>query len=424
MSTRAERYPLAPAMPDEHRQRAAVAPTANLPLHMVVLAVLTAIGPVSFQVFLPALPAIQAGLDASPGTAQLALSLSMLGIAVANLVYGPLSDRVGRRPTLLAGMVVLAAGSLMCAFATEISSLIAGRILQAAGGASGMVVTRAIVMDAYGREGARGVLGRLMTAMVIAPMLATPVGGLLVDQLGWRANFLVVALCALIVLVVIWRALPETRHEAIQPGPVAAGFARLLRLPAFTGYALQSGFGMAALLAFTTASPAYFAQRLAVGGTGFGLLLMIVTSGFLVGSVGAGRLSARLTLDQVVLLGSLTALTASGAALGMALAGVWTIWALVLPAMLLAATLGFAMPSAQAGAVAAMPELAGTASGLAGFVVTVLGAAATQIVGNLYDGTPYPIAGVMTLASTLAVGAALLARRGRLSQTDQGGPEQ
>jgi DHA1 family bicyclomycin/chloramphenicol resistance-like MFS transporter len=378
----------------------------SLPVGTPVMAALTAIGPVSFQIFLPALPAIQTGFGVTPGTAQLALSLSMFGIAFATLAYGPLSDRFGRRPALIGGMATLIAGCLVCAFAPDITTLIVGRVLQAAGGASGMVVTRAIVVDIHGREKARSVLASLMTVMIAGPLLATPIGGLIVDGLGWRANFIAIAICAAAILAYLWRRLPETHRGQPLHGPVFAGFASLVRAPAFLGFALQSGFAMAAFMAFTTASPYYFAEALGIGATGFGFYVTLVTLGFLGGSLSASRLSSRVRIDRMVLLGSVVALAASAAALGLALGGIWTVWGLIGPAAAIGFANGLSMPSAQAGAVASVPELAGTASGLAGFLGTLIGAVATQIVGAFQDATPLPIAVAMTLASVCALLAA------------------
>ena len=383
-----------------------------LPVSRVVLAGLTAIGPVSFQIFLPALPAIQAGFGVEAGTAQLALSLSMLGIALATLAYGPLSDRFGRRPALIGGMILLIAGTLLCAAAPNIWVLIAGRIVQAAGGASGMVVSRAIVVDVYGRERARAVLGGLMSVMVAGPLLATPLGGVLADTLGWRANFVAIALAAGAMLAYLLVRLPETRVvAAASSGGPLAGFSRLLRLPAFNGFALQSGFAMAAFMAFTTAAPYYLQHALGIGATGFGLYATVVTLGFLAGSLSATRAARRISTERLVLLGSAVALAASLIAAALAFGGAWTVWALIGPAALVGYANGLSMPSAQAGAVSVLPELAGTASGLSGFMGTMLGALATQVVGTLQNGTPYPIVAGMAVASAGALAAALLATR-------------
>lgn len=385
-----------------------------------LLVALTAVGPVSFQIFLPSLPSIQEGFGVSPGTAQLALSLSMAGIAAATLAYGWLADRFGRRPALLVGMGIMLAGSLVCAAAPGIGWLIAGRIVQAAGGASGMVVSRAIVLDLYGRDGAGKVMARLIAAMVVAPMLATPLGGLLNDAAGWRANFLTVAAAALAMLLAVHRLLPETRPDLRsepdkrcgQTGPLG-DYRALLRSPEFDAFAFQGAFAMAAFIAFATAAPYFITGTLGLSATAYGLCFVLVSLGFMAGSLLTTRLPEGVSLEQKVVAGSALALAAATVALGLALAGVWTVWALIGPAVFLGMANGLAMPSAQAGAVGAVPRLAGTASGLSGFLGTAVAAVATQAAGMLQNGTPYPIVGIMALASALALAATapLLLRR-------------
>ena len=246
-----------------------------------LLILLTAIGPASFQIFLPSLPSIQAGFAVSTGTAQLALSLSMGGIAVATLAYGSLADRCGRRPVLLAGMALLVLGSLICATAPSIWVLIAGRIVQAAGGASGMVVTRAIVLDVYGRERAGRVMAGLLAAMMIAPMLATPLGGLLDDAVGWRVNFGVIAAAGLATLAAVAWRLPETRCTTC--AVVWEGFLgdarRLLSSRCFEGFALQGAFAMSAFVAFTTAAPYALTVAGGLSATQVGLAFVLVSAG-------------------------------------------------------------------------------------------------------------------------------------------------
>ena len=181
---------------------------------MALLAGVTALAPFSLQIFLPALPAIQASFAVSTGVAQLALSLSILANAFANLAYGPLSDRFGRRPVLLVGLVAFIAGSLGCALAPTIDLLVVGRIVQSIGGAAGMVLARAIVRDRYDRDRSASIIAYLTMAMVVAPMLAPTVGAILIDVASWRAIFFMTTGVGVLLTWQIAIRLGETRPPA------------------------------------------------------------------------------------------------------------------------------------------------------------------------------------------------------------------
>ncbi|CAA9527543.1 MAG: hypothetical protein AVDCRST_MAG91-2668 [uncultured Sphingomonadaceae bacterium] len=378
-----------------------------------MLLLLTAIGPTSFQIFLPSLPSIGRDFGVAPGVAQLALSLSMLGIAVATLVYGRLADRFGRRPMLLAGMGLLLTGSLICMLAPTIEVLIAGRIVQAAGGASGMVVGRAIVLDVYGQARSARVLASLLAAMMIAPMLATPIGGFLNDQIGWRANFAVLAVLGAGMLAALWFKLPETRGErGASPPHLFADYAELLRSRAFAGFALQGACAMAAFIAFTTGAPYVLTAR-GLSATEIGLWFTAISVGFAAGSLLASRLPDGLSLGVRARTGSALALAAAVAALLLTSGSDWPTIALVGPVMMLAFATGITMPASQAGAIGAVPALSGTASGLSGFGGTLVAAAATQVVGVLSNGGSYTVTIAMVALSAVALAAALFVARER-----------
>jgi DHA1 family bicyclomycin/chloramphenicol resistance-like MFS transporter len=367
----------------------------------------------SFQIFLPSLPAIRDGFGVPEAVAQLALSLSMLGIAAATLIYGRLADRWGRRPVLIGGMGVLLAGSLVCAASPSIGWLIAGRILQAAGGASGMVVTRAIVLDLYGREQAGRTMAGLLAAMMIAPMLSTPLGGALTDLLGWRANFVAISTAALGTLALVMLLLPETRRvERTRPSAgLLTDYRRLLASRSFDGFALQGGFAMGAFLAFTTAAPYALSGELGLSATQVGAAFVVVSVGFAAGSLLATRLPPSIPLTRRAVVGSAAGLVAVGVGLALAVQGAWTLPALIGPATAYAFATGVTMPASQAGAIGAVPELSGTASGFSGFLGTLIGAGSTQIVGSLSNGTPVPVMVGMGVLALASLGVTLVAFR-------------
>jgi DHA1 family bicyclomycin/chloramphenicol resistance-like MFS transporter len=284
---------------------AAAAPGTSLSF-LLLLAGLTALAPFSLQIFLPALPMIQADFAVSPAVAQLALSLSLLANACATLTYGPLSDRFGRRPVLLAGLGAFVAGSALCALAPTIGTLIAARVLQAVGAAAGMVLARAIVRDTHDRERSASVIAYLTTAMVVAPMLAPTIGALLIDLVSWRATFVLVTLVG---VAVTWRTgtrLMETRAGSRGGGwsGIWRGAGSLLRNPAFAAYALQSTFAIAVFFSFIAGAPYFMIDMLGRSATEYGLYFILVSGGFMAGNLLAARITLRVGIDRMILAGT------------------------------------------------------------------------------------------------------------------------
>jgi MFS transporter, DHA1 family, multidrug resistance protein len=379
---------------------------------MALLAAITALAPFSLQIFLPALPAIQASFAVAPGVVQLALSLSILANALANLAYGPLSDRFGRRPVLLVGLAAFIAGSLGCALASSIELLIGARVVQSIGGAAGMVLARAIVRDLYDRERSASIIAYLTMAMVVAPMLAPTIGAVLLDVASWRAIFVVATGIGVALTWPIIAMLAETRSpEARRIVSTFAGAGTLLRSGQFWSYVLQSTFGICVFFAFISGAPYFMMNVLRRPATEYGLWFILVSAAFMAGNLVAGRFSARIGLDRMVLVGALLALTGAGLALALLLGGAWTPLALFGPMMAAGLGNGFSVPNAQAGAVSVDPLLAGTASGIAGFSQMFVAALVSQAVGMLQNGTPYPMAGFMAGCAVLSLAGFLVPRR-------------
>jgi MFS transporter, DHA1 family, multidrug resistance protein len=378
---------------------------------LFLLVALTALGPMSMQIFLPALPAIRTSYGVSPAMAQMTLSVSMLAIALATLVYGPLSDRFGRRPMVILGLVSFLAGSALCAAAPHIWTLILGRMLQGAGGASGMVLARAIVRDLYSRERSASVIAYLTTAMVIAPMVSPTIGGALTDWASWRASFVFAGTVGLVVAALVLALMPETHTER---DPIEGlksffgGFGQLLAQPIYVGYALHAAFVLASFFAFMSGGPYVMVDVLHRPATEYGLYFVLAAGGFMGGGLTAGRLSARIGIDRMIVLGSLGALVSIGVAFAVMASGVWHPLAMFLPTTFAAYAAGISIPNAQAGAVSVNPKAAGAASGLAGFIQMLIGAGVAQAVGTIQNGTPYPMLGTMLICAALALAAIAL----------------
>jgi MFS transporter, DHA1 family, multidrug resistance protein len=379
---------------------------------MALLAALSALAPMSLQIFVPALPTIQAHFAVSTGTAQLALSLSIFANAVAALSYGPLSDRFGRRPVMLVGLVLFIVGSAFCALAPSIGLLILGRIVQATGAAAGMVIARAIVRDLYERERAASMIAYLTMAMVVAPMLSPSFGAFLLELFDWRAIFVAVTAIGLLLIWGAQQRLRETRDGGFGGGwSMLSGAAALVRSPAFIAYILQSTFAISVFFSFVAGAPYYVIDVLGRSATEYGVWFIVISLGFMAGNFVTARLTRRIGLDRMVLIGSCIVLLGIGLAAGLTLAGPWTPAALFGPMVLATFGSGLAIPNAQAGAISVDPLLAGTASGLSGFTQMLVAALVSQAVGVLQNGTPYPMLGFMVGGAVIALLGFVLPRR-------------
>jgi DHA1 family bicyclomycin/chloramphenicol resistance-like MFS transporter len=376
------------------------------PVFMALLVGMTALAPLSMQIFVPALPAIQRGFGVSTGMAQLALSLSILANAIATLSYGPLSDRFGRRPVVLGGLSLFVVGSLMCTVAPTIGLLILGRIVQAAGGAAGMVIARAIVRDLYDRDRAAAAIAYLTMAMVVAPMLAPSVGAILMGLSDWRAIFVALTVIGILLVWGTQLRLVETRAGGSGGsgwGSLLAGGGRLLRSPAFLGYVLQTAFSMSMFFAFVSGAPYLIIDVLGRPALEYGLYFMLVSVGYMSGNFTAARITRRVGIDRMILIGSALSLVGTSLVAGLLLSLPWAPVLLFGPMMLTSYANGLAMPNGQAGAISVDPALAGTASGVAGFAQLLCAALVSQAVGMVQNGTPYPMLAFMVGCAALSL---------------------
>ena len=385
---------------------------------VTLLIAMTAIGPLSLNILMPAVPGLALALMAEPGTAQLTLSLYLLGLASAQLVFGPLSDRFGRRPVVLAGLGLTVVSSLGAMVATSIEALIVARTAQALGASTGLVVGRAIIRDLYARERAAAMIGWVTMAMVVAPMLAPLIGGVLHSAFGWQSIFAFVAIAATATFIGAALGLPETQEAAQRSGGPAqfVADARLLLLsPQFFGYALCAATSSAIFFAFLGGAPHVVVSIMGRSPPVYGIWFAVTSLGYMAGNFTAARFSARIGLDRMIWWGTL---------LSLAGAGLTTVVVLMLPAggperiflpqLFISLGSGMLLPNAVAGAVSVRPQAAGTASGITGFLQTGLGAPAAQLVGHLLAGatTALPMVLVMlTLAFACAVAFVGLVRR-------------
>lgn len=376
---------------------------------ILLLAAATATGPLAMQIYLPALPAVQAGFGTSLALTQLTFSAFIFAIGPAQLMYGPLADRFGRRPILVAGMILALAGSIACVIAPSIEWLIGARILQAVGGASGLVIARAILSDLYGTEEMAGKLATVVMVMVVAPTIAPLAGGFLTGWFGWRSIFVLVSILGLMVIGAILRWLPETlRNEAGTPRPsLASGVSGLLRRPLFHAYSLQSVFALGMFYVFISTAPYLMESVMGRSAREYGIWFLLLAAGYMLGNLTSSHYSGRSGIDRMIVLGSVVALVGAGAMTGLVGLGLWTPVALFLPMTLITYSNGLCAPNAQTGAVRQAPDHAGTASSIVGFMQQTVGAALVQLVSLLDSDSPLTLAMFLLVTAVLALACAL-----------------
>lgn len=370
-----------------------------------ILVAVSAIGPLALNIFVPSMPGLQAEFGVSYGIVQLTLTLYLIGMAVCQLAYGPLSDRFGRRPALIGGLALFVAASLMAALSTSIAMLVAARALQAVGGAAGIVLARAIVRDLYDRDRSASVLGYITMAFVIAPMLAPTLGGFLDQAAGWRASFALVGVLGAVALMVTWRSLPETNRSRAPSAGIAgllAGYRSLLRRPRFIAYALTLGFASAVFFSFIAGAPYLMVVVLGQTPLDYGLWFVVVSIGYMAGNFLSGRYSQRLGTDRMVSIGNIVTLAAAFLCLAAAVSGHLSPATLFGPMMVAALGNGLTIPNGTAGAISVDASAIGAAAGLAGFLQMGLGAAASQLVGAVQDANPFFVFWSMAAAAALA----------------------
>jgi DHA1 family bicyclomycin/chloramphenicol resistance-like MFS transporter len=381
-----------------------------------LLTALVAIGSFSVSIYTPSMPALSVELATSADRVKLTLSVFLVGFALAQLIYGPLSDRFGRRSSLLAGLAVYVVGSLACALAPTIEALIAARFLQSVGACAGPVLGRAVVRDVHGREGTARVLAWVGAATTLAPAIGPTLGGTIHVWFGWRANFLLLAVVGAALLIACWRLLGETNQyrnpAATRIAPMLNTYATLLADRRYLGYVLCGSFIYAGLYAWIAAAPFLFIERLGFVPNRYGALTIVTTGCYVLGSLVAARMSGRVGLDRMILAGCGLATVGGALMLLLGLATELTASSLVGPMMVFSVGMGLTLPNALAGGLLPFPRVAGAASALLGFSQMAAAALATVVVAALPQLSVPAMAGTILACAALALLGRLLLLRG------------
>jgi DHA1 family bicyclomycin/chloramphenicol resistance-like MFS transporter len=362
---------------------------------IALLVAMSGIGSLSLNILVPALPNIAARLETDPANVQLTVSLYLVGLAFSQLLLGPLSDRFGRRPVILGGLILAAIASVFAIFAGTITGLILARVVQALGASTGQVVGRAIIRDLYDRERAASVLGLVTSAMVVFPMVSPLVGGILDTLFGWESIFVFIAIVSFTVLAWAMAMLPETRPGAATistPDHFLMDLRALVSSPRFVGYALMGALGSAPFYTFLGGGPYVVVTMMDRSSAEYGIWFALSSIGFMAGNFTASRLTMRYGIDRMILAGILV--TIAGAlipAVMCVIDGNLEPVAVFLPQTLISYGNGLLLPTAIAGAVSIRPHVAGTASGITGFTQMAIGAIAVQIAGYAIAGAASPL---------------------------------
>jgi DHA1 family bicyclomycin/chloramphenicol resistance-like MFS transporter len=375
------------------------------------LALITLIGPLAVHLFLPAIPVVKHELGVSDALAQLTFSAALIAMAISTLAYGSIADNVGRRPALLSGLTLFLIGSVLSAMAPDIWTLVAGRVVQAAGAGCSLTLVRTIARDAYGQQHLVKAIAYLTMFYTMGPIFSPVVGGALIDAFGWRYlfGFAIAAGAAVLAASVLF--IGETRPDRAADTPRehwTRAYRDLSSHVRFNAFVLQTGCNTCAFMVTATAASFMMKDTLGRSATEFGAYFALFPIGFLIGSAISSRLSGRVAIETMVLFGSLVLAAAVAIQAAFLLAGIVTPLTLCLPGLFITMGNGFSMPSAQAGAMAIIPRHAGTAAGIGVFMQMMVAGLGVQLYGLVSDGTVVPLvltAGLFA-AGTLATGVA------------------
>jgi MFS transporter, DHA1 family, multidrug resistance protein len=373
----------------------------------LLLSLLTGLGPLSMDMYLPSLPAIGQALAASTAQVQLTISSYLFGFAAGQIVYGPVSDRFGRRPVILAALALYAIGSVFCAVTQSIETLIAVRFVQALGGAGAIVLARAVVRDLYSGVRAGRELSLMGSITAFAPIVAPAIGGVLQTMFGWRASFILLVIFALCAGTAAARLLPETLKQRT-PGPFSLSSMRALYRSVLVHRGFLANLGIltasfVGLFAWISGVSVVMQGVYGLSPAAFGATYAVSALGYMLGTSIAARVVMRIGLDRTMGIGAVIQ-AAGGVTMAAAVAlGLGSVAWLVGAMTLYLAGMGFVLPQTQASALTPFPDRAGTASSLMGFTQQSAAAIAAAAIGAFLGRSAWPVAGTLAAMGLLAL---------------------
>ena len=370
-------------------------PQSNYLLLVLVLGSLTALPAISVDTALPAFPEMADSLGADAGSIQLTLSAYIFGAAFGQLLLAPLSDRFGRRPLLFAGLAIFVTAGLGCCFATSAETLMVLRFLQGTSTFAGRIIPRAIARDIYDREEAARLISYMMVIGGLGPIIAPLAGAYLSAVFGWQAVFGFMVAYGVIVFILagifLKETLPSERRLKLNPVSMTVNMLTLVKSRVFVSYGICVFLIMGALMAFLTSTSSIVVLFLKGSPQEFAWASAGVMAVYSVFSFVSGRLVVRLGLDNLIGIGSVVGAVSGICLLGLALAGIDTLWAIMVPMLGVMISLSFVLPTATAGAMSPFGNMAGSAMANLGFLQTCVSASVSAIVGLAFDGTQMPM---------------------------------
>jgi len=375
-------------------------------LLILILGLLSAIGPFSIDMYLPGFPAIAKDLKTDVATVSLSLSSFFIGISAGQLIYGPLLDRFGRKKPLFAGLVIYIVASLGCVFANSVHLLIGLRLFQALGGCSGMVAARALVRDIFPVEENAKVFALLMLVIGVSPIIAPTLGGYITTALGWHYIFILLALMGCGILTAAWFIMPDGRAAditlSLKPAPILSNFYTVLKEPQFLTYSLTGAAASAGLYAYIAGSPYVFMELYKVSERGYGWIFATIAGGLITCSQLNSLLLRTYRSEQIIRVAAFCQ-SMTGLVLFVAtILNMLNVYGTIALIFVFLCCQGFIFPNSSALSLAPFTKNAGSASALLGSIQLGIGTLSSAMVSVLNDHTALPMAEVMAISTLTA----------------------
>lgn len=382
------------------------------------LAILTLSGTLAIHIFVPVLPVVAQDFRVNLPTVQLTISVYVIGLAIGQLFYGPLADSIGRRPVLLLGLLIYTVASIGAMLAPSIDLLVITRFLQALGGCSGLLLGRAIVQDTTSGSETTKKLSLLNMLVILGPGLAPLLGGLLADISGWRSIFVALTALGILNLVLILRYVhkSERKKDKASKPSVLLNYKKLITSPQFIMYTIGGSFSTTAVYAFLGVISYVFINRLNYTLQDVSISLLLVMLGVWLGCLAASRLVGRIPIEQMILIGSLINLVSATVLLLCVISGYINAFSLIVPVVIYCFGSGITAPASLSKALSINPWVAGSASGIYGFMQMLVGALCTSLSG--LGGDPALAAAIVLFVSCLIAQLCFKAAKitGRISE--------